>query len=482
MTQNMQDMQDTRATRSGKKRSRHLPALAVGTAALLVAMPVAPAAAQSGCGFVFGFGALKNLLPQVVGNCVWDEMHRTNGDATQVTDKGLLTWRKATGFTAFTDGKDIHVLRPGNTVDSQISGPATDLRLALSQLLSEHADLALVAMQKGLDGSPDFPVVAAQLDKNSVALSQAIASVYGEAAGRAFLDQWRDHIRMFVDYTVATAKNDQAGRAKARAELDGYRDSFAKFLNSANPNLPVDAVAGLLQEHVNQLAGALDAYAAKDHAKAYAMLHDSHNHMFMTANALAGGIAKQSPEKFPGSTTTKAAELHAALDALLSEHSDIAAVAMQKGLDGKPDFGAIAAQLDMNSVALADAVGSVYGPAARDAFLTQWRDHIRMFVDYTVATAKKDEAGRAKALGELNGYKDSFSKFLQTANPNVPADAAAMLLQEHVNQLAKALDAYSAKDYATAYALLSQSHGHMFQTGGALAGGIVKQTPENFVG
>jgi hypothetical protein len=468
--------------KQGKKRSRYLPALAVGSAALMAVMPVVPAAAQTSCGFVFGFGALRAALPQVVGNCVWDEMHRDTGDATQVTDKGLLTWRKATGFTAFSNGKDIHVLRPGNVVDNQVSGAATDLRLALSQLLSEHADLALVAMQKGYDGAPDFPVAAAQLDKNSVALSQAIASVYGEAAGKAFLDQWRDHIRMFVDYTVATAKKDEPARMKARGELDGYRISFARFLNTANPNLPVDAVAGMLQDHVNQLAGALDAYAAKDPAKAYAMLHDSHNHMFMTGNALATGIAAQSPDKFPGSTSTKPAELHAALDGLLSEHADIAAVAMQKGVDGKDDFGAIAAQLDKNSVALADAVGSVYGPAARDAFLTQWRDHIRMFVDYTVATAKKDEPARMKALGELNGYKDSFSKFLQTANPNVPSDAAAMLLQEHVTQLVKALDAYNAKDYATAYATLSQSHGHMFVTGGALAGGIVKQTPENFIG
>jgi hypothetical protein len=57
------------------------------------------------CRFVLGFQALHVAIPTVVGNCLDDEQHNpTNGDALQQTTKGLLAWRKADNFTAFTDG------------------------------------------------------------------------------------------------------------------------------------------------------------------------------------------------------------------------------------------------------------------------------------------------------------------------------------------------------------------------------------------
>src|SRR6478752_3832816 len=60
-----------------------------------------------------------------------------------------------------------------------VTSPAADLQVTLDQLLGEHALLAVSATQKGYDGSPDFNAVAGQLDQNSVALSKAIASIYG---------------------------------------------------------------------------------------------------------------------------------------------------------------------------------------------------------------------------------------------------------------------------------------------------------------
>src|SRR3954452_15268924 len=88
---------------------------------------------------------------------------------------------------------------------------AVSLRVALDQLLGEHALLAIHATQRGYDGGADFPALAKKLDANSVAISKAIGSVYGAAAAKQFLDGkflWRDHIRFFVQYTQALAKHD----------------------------------------------------------------------------------------------------------------------------------------------------------------------------------------------------------------------------------------------------------------------------------
>src|SRR3954453_11891778 len=98
-----------------------------------------------------------------------------------------------------------------------VTSPAADLQVTLDQLLGEHALLAVSATQKGYDGSPDFTAVAKQLDANSVALSKAIASIYGPKAGDQFLNgknMWRDHIKDFVAYTVALKKHDTAGQQK----------------------------------------------------------------------------------------------------------------------------------------------------------------------------------------------------------------------------------------------------------------------------
>src|SRR5690348_4275603 len=81
----------------------------------------------------------------------------------------------------------------------------------------------------GVTGSKSFPAAAKTLDNNSVALSKAIASVYGVKAGNTFLNgknMWRDHIKDFVAYTVATAKHDKAGQKKAVASLKQYTVTF----------------------------------------------------------------------------------------------------------------------------------------------------------------------------------------------------------------------------------------------------------------
>ena len=65
----------------------------------------APAAAQqASCQFVLGFKTLHDLDPGDIGNCVDDQVYVSNGDAQQHTQRGLMVWRKADNWTAFTDG------------------------------------------------------------------------------------------------------------------------------------------------------------------------------------------------------------------------------------------------------------------------------------------------------------------------------------------------------------------------------------------
>jgi hypothetical protein len=170
-----------------------------------------------------------------------------------------------------------------------------DLRVTLDRLFGQHAVLAMNATNAGVKGSKSFPAVAKALDGNSVALSKAVASIYGAKAGRTFLNgkfMWRDHIRFFVAYTVAVAKKDRAGQAKAVAKLRRYTVIFGDFLAGAT-GLPKLAVRNDLLGHVFELKQQLDAYAAGRYGKAANAYDAAYEHMFMTGDLLADAIAKQ---------------------------------------------------------------------------------------------------------------------------------------------------------------------------------------------
>jgi hypothetical protein len=179
--------------------------------------------------------------------------------------------------------------------DAQGGLTQSDLRALLGRQLGEHAALAMNATNLGVIGSPAFPAAVKALDRNSVALSQSIAAVYGKPAGKAFLDgkfQWRAHIGFFVDYTVAVAKKDKAGQAKAVANLKRYTVEHGKLLGGAT-GLPAKAVQADLLVHVLELKAQLDAYANKQYGQAARLYQDAYAHMFMTGDLLADAIAKQ---------------------------------------------------------------------------------------------------------------------------------------------------------------------------------------------
>ncbi len=175
--------------------------------------------------------------------------------------------------------------------------PASELRSTLTAGLTEHVYLTGAAVYAAVNMPDDFENATATLDENTVALSEAITSVYGDDAGAGFLKLWRAHIGMFVDYTNAKAAGDDAAAKAAQDDLANYGVEFGDFIEGANPELPSEAIQESLQEHVKTLSAAIDAIVAGD-ADAFSDLRVAAGHMSMTAKALAGGISTQMPDKF----------------------------------------------------------------------------------------------------------------------------------------------------------------------------------------
>jgi len=179
--------------------------------------------------------------------------------------------------------------------------PAVDLRAQLNYTFTEHAGLAVMAMQDGADGAESFDQAAGALLANADDLTAAVTSVYGEEAGAQFGEIWGSHIGYFVDYVTATGADDAEGQAKAKEELDGYIVEQAALLDAATEGrVPADALEEGLTTHVSQLLGSFDAYVAGDYETAYSEMRAAYAHMTMPAAGLSAAITDQFPEQFGG--------------------------------------------------------------------------------------------------------------------------------------------------------------------------------------
>jgi hypothetical protein len=104
--------------------------------AALTVPPIGPAAAaplqQAACTFTAGFQLLHDLIPAVVGNCTENEhFNPVNGNSEQKTTGGLLVWRKADNWTAFTDGGTTWINGPQG-VQSRANGDRFPWETAVS--------------------------------------------------------------------------------------------------------------------------------------------------------------------------------------------------------------------------------------------------------------------------------------------------------------------------------------------------------------
>ena len=137
---------------------------------------------------------------------------------------------------------------------------------------------------------------AAGVVANATSISDAIAGFYGPAAGKEMLRLLGGHWGGVKALTDAQIGGDTPGVQKAMDALMGNGGEIAKFLAGANPNLPEDAVLGLLVAHVGHHAAQVQQIAAGDTAGEAATWAAMQAHMDVLADALAGAVAQQFPD------------------------------------------------------------------------------------------------------------------------------------------------------------------------------------------
>ena len=152
--------------------------------------------------------------------------------------------------------------------------------------------LAVKAGDTDAAGRAEQDVIA-----NATAISDAVASFYGAAAGEKMLGLLGGHWGGVKALTGANHRGDAAGAQQALGDLVANAGEIATFLAGANPNLPADAVRGLLVAHGGHHAAQTQQIMAGDMAAEAQTWSAMQAHMDVIADALAGAIATQFPDK-----------------------------------------------------------------------------------------------------------------------------------------------------------------------------------------
>lgn len=132
---------------------------------------------------------------------------------------------------------------------------------------------------------------------NAKQIANAVGGFYGADAGAAMLNLLAGHWGGVKALTDADHAGDKPAADKAMQDLSANASAIASFLSGANPNLPNDAVRGLLMAHVAHHQAQLDEIMKGDMQAEATTWTAMQAHMNTLADALSDGIAKQFPAK-----------------------------------------------------------------------------------------------------------------------------------------------------------------------------------------
>jgi len=359
---------------------------------------------------------------------------------------------------------------PGGALSNTAGESPADVSLQLEALLGQHSVLVADMMRSRIRGDDDFAQAASTaVTRNSDDLTSVVEAMFGEQAATAFHSAWTEHTAAFSNYARGLATGDTKACDDARAQLVKFETGLGDFFSTASQGrLPQDVARSTLTAHVGHLLQQADAYVAKDYGRSAELYRTAYAHAFGIGQALATTLLppdKSAPLNQPSWL------LRSELDRLLGEHVALAVTTLRAGASESPDFPAEAAGLNKNTEELTAAMGTLFGPAAGQQFMTLWADHVDALVGYAAAVTKQDSAARQAAVNQLRSFENQFATFLDTATGSRAPDAdLAKAFLEHDQMLTQQVDAMTSKNYAQAHELAYDAYQGMFGLSKQLAG------------
>lgn len=197
---------------------------------------------------------------------------------------------------AFPSLSTAQVAPPSNATTS---ATLVDTKAALRDLWIGHIFWVRNVVDARFEDNADAAKAAEhQVVVNAQAIAGAIEPFYGKAASDKLFELLAGHWGAISGYLDATRTNSKSGQDAALKELLANADQIAAFLGGANPYLPVDTLSGLLSAHGSHHVQQIRQFKAGQYDQEAETWAAMTTHMYVIADALATGIAKQFPDRF----------------------------------------------------------------------------------------------------------------------------------------------------------------------------------------
>ena len=142
---------------------------------------------------------------------------------------------------------------------------------------------------------------AANAENQAVANAKQIAATiepfYGKSASEKLFNLLGGHYGAIKQYLDAVVKDDKTKQDRAQKAMVTNGGEIAAFLNSANPNLPIETLRGMLLAHGSHHVQQIHQLQAKEYAQEAQTWEAMKAHLYAIADALTAALAKQFPEK-----------------------------------------------------------------------------------------------------------------------------------------------------------------------------------------
>jgi len=192
--------------------------------------------------------------------------------------------------------------------------------------------------------------------------------------------------------------------------------------------------------------------------------------------------ANKTEEQSASTASTEQTDLRVGLNNLLREHVTSSLVVTRNIVDGASIDkieGSKAAQT-ANAVAIATAVGGIYGQEAQDAITTPFVEHIAQSNNYAQAVANGDMAAQDSSLAALRAELRKVATVFNSVIPSLSADTLYEALSAHEDLLNQAAVEYKAGNFTKAYELENEALVQISGGADALSGGIIESKPDMF--
>ncbi|UVE16897.1 hypothetical protein NVV93_15015 [Pseudomonas sp. LS44] len=176
---------------------------------------------------------------------------------------------------------------------------ALSTRLALRDLWVEHIFWVrnyVIANQADERKQADTAVT--EVVANATAIANSLAPLYGQPAADQLLKLLAGHWGAVKHYSDAAVAKNAAGKKAAVSELTSNAKAIAKFLATANPNLPENTLVTMLSAHGGHHVAQIDQLGKQDYAAEAKTWQAMREHMLVLADTLTAALVKQFPAKF----------------------------------------------------------------------------------------------------------------------------------------------------------------------------------------